>query len=140
MRRSPTAWWLLVRATTVLALVQLGLAVLPFGRLQRLVAWAATPRRRLQRRHQPPERLVWAITTASRRVTGASCLTQSLAAQILFARHGHPAQLRIGVARDGIGKLEAHAWIESQGRVVIGEPELWKYTPLTNRETGNLLS
>jgi hypothetical protein len=33
---------------------------------------------------------------------------------------GLPADLRIGVARSKSGELEAHAWVESMGRVIIG--------------------
>jgi hypothetical protein len=36
------------------------------------------------------------------------------------------AELRLGIARDG-GRLDAHAWLESEGRVVIGNAELWRY-------------
>jgi hypothetical protein len=53
-------------------------------------------------------------------VPGASCLTQALAAQYLLARSGHRSQLRVGVAQDPSGRLLAHAWLVSDGRVVIG--------------------
>jgi hypothetical protein len=77
------------------------------------------------------ERIAWAVGAASRYVPTATCLSQALAAQVLLARHGHPASLRIGVARGAAGRLEAHAWIESRGRIVIGgTADLARYTPL----------
>jgi hypothetical protein len=77
------------------------------------------------------ELLIWAVTAASRYVPGATCLAQALAAQVLLGRTGYPARLRIGVAKGEERKFEAHAWVESQGRVVIGGPGLGRFTPLT---------
>lgn len=64
------------------------------------------------------------------------CLPQALACHVLLRRAGHPATLYIGVRRpgDGVrrphdeepadrsraGPLDAHAWVESEGRVVAG--------------------
>ena len=43
-----------------------------------------------------------------------------------------PACLRIGVVKGAGGQFQAHAWVESDGVVVIGgsEPEPERYTPL----------
>jgi hypothetical protein len=53
-----------------------------------------------------------------------------MAAQVLLRRNGHPADLRFGVRRSE-RKLEAHAWVESRGRVVIGRGQLTRFTPLS---------
>jgi hypothetical protein len=75
--------------------------------------------------------VVWAVTVASRYVPAATCLTQALATQILLSRRGHPTSLRIGVGRSEAGEFQAHAWVECQGRVVIGGIKaLSRYTPL----------
>jgi hypothetical protein len=108
--------------------VRLGLWLLPFRVLNRAVARLARPARALTR--QPLERVIWSVHVASRFVPRATCLTQSLAAQILLARRGYPAALRLGVAREA-GQFDAHAWLESNGRVVIGNADLWRYTPMT---------
>ncbi len=62
----------------------------------------------------------------------ATCLPQALAAEALLRRAGHPADLRIGVAKTGPGRLLAHAWVECRGRVIVGDlPErLADYAPL----------
>ena len=65
-------------------------------------------------------RVVWAVKTASRFVPKATCLTQALVAQIILARRGCATDLQIGVARSEQGSVEAHAWLESDGRVLIG--------------------
>ena len=44
-------------------------------------------------------------------------------------RAGHVASLRIGVARAG-ATLRAHAWLEHEGRVLLGSPEQTAYEPL----------
>ena len=74
--------------------------------------------------------VVWAVRGVSRAVPGATCLTQALAAQILLSRRGCSSRLRIGVARGPAGGLLAHAWLESDGVVVLGGPHVESYTPL----------
>jgi hypothetical protein len=48
-----------------------------------------------------------------------------MSAQALLHRYGHPAELRIGVRWvDGNrSEIEAHAWVESEGEVVVGDDE-----------------
>ena len=58
-----------------------------------------------------------------------NCLVQAVAAEVMLNQAGHPRELRIGVA-NGADELIAHAWVESEGRVVIGEIELDRYAPL----------
>jgi len=38
----------------------------------------------------------------------------------LLRQYSHQAHIRIGVARSQKGQLQAHAWVESQGRIVSG--------------------
>jgi hypothetical protein len=78
----------------------------------------------------------WAITHASRLVPGASCLTQALSLQVLLGQRGLGSRLCIGVRKSQAKGFEAHAWVESGGRILIGgqqqarEDEKW--TPLTS--------
>jgi len=49
----------------------------------------------------------------------------------LFIQHGHPADVRIGVVKNETGGLIAHAWVESDGRVVVGDSsDLSRYARL----------
>jgi|SRR5579859_2679719 len=64
--------------------------------------------------------VAWAVEAASRRIPGATCLTQAMATQVLLGRRGHASELHLGVARNPNGQFEAHAWIETQGHVVQG--------------------
>jgi hypothetical protein len=109
-----------LEALLVVPLVRVAIAVLPFRMVHRAVD--AAQRRRRATPDVPQERIAAAVASVSRRVPGATCLTQVVAAALLSARHGHPAALRLGVAKSE-GRVVAHAWLENEGRVVLGEPE-----------------
>ena len=129
---APAERRLLVGAATLLAMIALVLRLLPFRTLRRIAASLGHPPARPARRpHPSADRIAWAITVASRYLPGTrSCLPQALAAELLLRRHGHPATLRLGVARNDGRDLRAHAWVESEGRVVFGATQQPQYTPL----------
>jgi hypothetical protein len=54
-------------------------------------------------------------------VPRVTCLSQALATHILLVRSGYPAQVRIGVAKTDRGRLEAHAWVEGDGQILVGD-------------------
>jgi hypothetical protein len=119
----------LLRAWSLLWAARLGLWLLPFPAIRN---WAA--RRAIQtgaRDAMPVDRLAWSVSAASHLVPRATCLTQALAGQALLARHGHPARLYLGVARGDAGQFEAHAWLEAEGQVILGDGERARFTPLT---------
>lgn len=64
--------------------------------------------------------IIRSVAFASRYVPCASCLTQALAARKLLRRYGQNADLKIGVAKVN-GNFEAHAWLEMDGRIVLGK-------------------
>lgn len=79
---------------------------------------------------------------------GRPCLPQALACHVLLRRAGQPATLFIGVRRPGERErsetsasrtLDAHAWVESKGRVVAGgQPSGFDgpaYRPLMTRSS-----
>jgi len=69
-----------------------------------------------------PQAIAGAVRSAARLVPGASCLTQALAARVLLEQGGHSSRLHIGVSREH-GDFEAHAWVEHDGSIIIGEIE-----------------
>jgi len=79
-----------------------------------------------------PSRIAWAIATTTRLIPRSTCLVRALAARRLLARHGYPSTLHLGVARAPHG-LDAHAWLECQGAILLGAPALDHYTPLPAR-------
>jgi hypothetical protein len=119
--------WLLIKAALLLGVIRLGLRWLPFQTLRQLLDLVSKSRAGNQ---FPSDRIVWAVIAASRYVLGDKpCLTQALAVQVLIKRRGYPANLRIGVAREDGGELKAHAWVESEDRVVVGGGDVSRYTP-----------
>jgi len=114
--------WLLVKAAALLASIRLALRLLPFSYARRVLRWVSHPSRRLSANPISVERIAWAVNLASRFVPGAGhCLTQALAGQVLLIRRGYPAEVRFGVLRDSEkSNFMAHAWVESNGVVVIG--------------------
>ena len=75
---------------------------------------SATPRYRM--------RASWAAHAVGRRLLPERpCLTQALVLQYLLLRRGDDAaELHIGVTKAEDGSLQAHAWVERTGRVLIG--------------------
>jgi hypothetical protein len=117
----------LASAVLLVGGARLGLTLAPFGlvarvseRLARGPAWL------------PPEhaaRIGHRVVRVARWVPGASCLTQALAAHVLLAWHGHASTVRYGV-RPGATGLDAHAWVEHDGAVVVGGPDVGAFIPL----------
>ncbi len=62
-----------------------------------------------------------AVQACSLYVPYASCLTQALAVRTLLGLRGQSSQLKIGVDRDEDGKFMAHAWVEINGKIIIGK-------------------
>ncbi|MEB3342863.1 lasso peptide biosynthesis B2 protein [Okeania sp.] len=113
---------LLVKAFLLLAVIRVGLKFLPFQTLYRLLAKVFQPTAKLQISESTyAEKVVWTVRVASRYVRGVRCLAQALATQVLLEQRGYSSNLRIGFTRNKGGRMSAHAWVESEGRVVIGD-------------------
>jgi hypothetical protein len=115
---------LLIEAAGAILLFRLGLA---FVGVERLRAWSG----RLARRQAPTDRVAWAVGAVSRRLPGTSCLASALAAQRLLSVRGRASDLHIGVAKQE-KKFAAHAWLVSEGRIVIGDSDGDTYELLTS--------
>jgi hypothetical protein len=82
-------------------------------------------------RHDEADRILWAVEAAGRQFPSiGTCLTQALIAQVLLARNGIASDLRIGVMRTSGGRFVAHAWVEKEGHVILGEASHRSYTPM----------
>ena len=86
--------------------------------------------------HAQIYKICWGVSSSARRIPKASCLTQALVAQYLLLIKGVDAFLRLGVSRNAKGKFDAHAWVEVDGKIVIGEnEEISRFIPLPVLET-----
>jgi hypothetical protein len=120
---------LLVRLVLLLPAIGAALRMLGFKRTRDLLARLAGPQHDRQPagtdsandRAQRIARLV--AIAAHHGLYRATCLRQSLALWWLLRRRHIPAELRIGVRKDG-GELQAHAWVELAGQPVNDAPDV----------------
>jgi Transglutaminase-like superfamily len=124
---------LLAGAALLQATAWFGLRLLSVSTLERLLVGLAAPRR-TRRAVGPADeaRIVWVTQVMQRHFPPArNCLVQALVAHALLRRYGRPAHVRFGVATGD--RFQAHAWVESQGRVIVGGPAHEQFTPLVDR-------
>jgi hypothetical protein len=119
----------------LLAFVRLGLWLLPFQTLRRVLSKTSQV---FYQSHQGDiadiKTIVWAVDRSSYYMLGqVKCLARALTTQVLMHQYGYLGQLQIGVVKAESGELEAHAWIEYQGKVVIGNlRDLSRFTPMSS--------
>lgn len=108
---------LLVEALILLVGVRIGLRLMSFPAVRRRLEGRAAAEL------QPVDRLSWAAKAVGRRVPGTTCLAEALVVYGMLRHHGHAAEIRIGVRHGSSPPLEAHAWVECEGAVVMGAVE-----------------
>lgn len=124
---------LLLKVLLLVVAIRVALSTLRFQTVQRMVERAARLSACEPSSYRlTPERLAWLVRVSAAQVPAASCLTQAMAAQVLLRRYGYACELRIGVACGIAGKLDAHAWIEYEGHILLGGPaaHIARFTPL----------
>ena len=130
---------LLIETFLLLGGIRLGLWLLPFPTLQRLLADLNQVN---LSGHNPitTDQIIAAVNRSSRYLPGyVKCLARALTTQVLMLRSGHSCELCIGVAKGKKGQFKAHAWVESQGQIVIGKvADLARYTPMSALSRGRL--
>ena len=134
---------LVLEAASLMALVWIGLRLLRFLTLRRILdhyAGSPTTGNAGQSHAGAIGRVCWAITgVAARFPVSATCLVQALAADAILRRTGLASALYIGVRvrRNSAVPFEAHAWVECEGGVAIGGieslPDFKVLTALTSQ-------
>jgi Transglutaminase-like superfamily len=113
---------LMVQALLVILTVRLGLWVVPFALLSRWLSVTDKPNFDHQAADWTTVRsIIRSIRTFSPYVPRATCLTQALSACVLLRMYAQSSCLKIGVEKDQDEKFGAHAWVEVDGRIVIGK-------------------
>lgn len=107
-----------LRAAIVVASVRIALSVLPFRWVCGFVC--GLPLSPDTQEGNPVNSLESIVRVVSRQIPMASCLTQALALRWLLVRAGHRARVHIGVTKSDTGGFEAHAWVESRGKILLG--------------------
>lgn len=112
----------LLYAFLLLNSLRLALRFCSFGQVRRWIEavlsdWVSSE----QAAPIPVDFIVWAVSVAAYYTPGgAKCLVRALTAQLLLNRYRHTYAFHIGVAKADSQLLEAHAWIEYQGRIIVG--------------------
>lgn len=121
---------MLPAALAAVTFVRAGLRFLPLPAWERMADRLSGARLAGGSASATAQDVAWAVRSASRVVPGATCLTQALAAKLVLSRRGYASRLRIGVARGPARQLRAHAWLEANGFVVVGDSRIEEFTPL----------
>lgn len=113
---------LLSQSLIAVSVIRLSLWVFPFKTLNHwLCTFAAADSGDGKVESSVIDNVASAVQICSRHIPYASCLTQALAARTILGLRGQYSQLKIGVDRDENGKFMAHAWVEVDGKIVIGK-------------------
>lgn len=125
---SPGEWLLLSQLVAYSLAAGVGLRFMTLPRLTGFIAQCAENRwlRRFPLLHGRYEvaRLTTLVDLAAKVTRGQGrCLTRSFLLFWLFKIRGKSAELLVGVSKES-AIFQAHAWIETQGRVVGDSPEM----------------
>lgn len=111
---------LFIQAYLLLNLIRLSLFFLPFQRLKKLLEDLS----RFQKKINSPitARFIASAIHYSARLSPGKvmCLAKALTTNTLMNIYDLPCQFNIGVAKSENNHLEAHAWVEVEGRVIVG--------------------
>lgn len=121
---------ILFKALFLLWIVRIMLWIFPFPIIQKIInKFTLIPEEnKLHKIYM--EKLIWTIEVMSIYTPNATCLTRALAANILLARYNYPSNIKIGVSKNE-GEFEAHAWLEADDRIILGESDT-EYIHLLN--------
>lgn len=120
------------RSLVAVIAFRIGLLLMPYRKLAR---WIPPVSQRTPRNAEI-RAIMWSVRVTARVVPFASCLTQSLAAQYLCARAGHPTSIRIGVARNDNGGVRAHAWLIDDSGILTDRPgDITQFTPMVDLDS-----
>ena len=124
---------LLVRVWVLLGITRLCLSIFRLAILRKFLTCIGPLVARVGKDCTDDE-LVRIVGIASRYVPNATCLAQALTVQLLLKQSGRQAYLYIGVNGVEEGHLNAHAWVESRGKVITAGPNPGDFTSLLTLE------
>ena len=121
---------LFFKAIVLIGVFRISLLIFPLKIVQQIVD-SVTPRLS-KSKTIPQEKISWSVKTVGNYLLGSkSCLPLALATEVLLKQNGYPATINIGVYKGDEIKFEAHAWVESEGKIIVGEETVKYYTPLS---------
>jgi len=126
-----------LKASIFLIFIRCAFLILPFSAVRKLLQILTPKSQHLPQgpKQRTKENIAWVVEVASRRIRFTdNCLVKALVTHALLKEEGYPSSLHIGVAKKETSLFQAHAWIESEGQIVIGAPEddASNFIPLPN--------
>ena len=133
---------LFFQAYIIMCLVRSGLLLLPFNRLQDLIlkskklTWLA-----IAKSEVTVNAIARSVNRSGKYSPGKPmCLARALTTAVLMNIYGLPYQINIGVAKGESGKIEAHAWVTWEGKVMVGNlPDLARYVSMSAKGKGLII-
>jgi hypothetical protein len=127
-------WFLVFRAAFWFAIVEVGLRILPFTTLTKMLGKRKLSQKARGSQSCGGERVAYCVELASRfDPLEATCLKKALVLYALLIRRGLDVRLFIGAAKtitDLANRIDYHAWLEHEGRVILGGGKSERYMPL----------
>ena len=122
---------LFFKAIVLVEVFRISLLIFPLKIVQQFVD--SVTQKLSKPKTMPQEKISWCVKTVGNYIFGPkSCLPIALAAEILLKENGYPAIINIGVHKGDEIKLEGHAWVESEGKIIVGEETTKYYTQLVS--------
>lgn len=112
----------------VILIIKISLGILSFPNFKKLYSLLSKTYKQKTYHPEYIQTLVLAIKACSPSLT-ATCLPQALALKF-FLRKSPLYILKIGVQKDVNNKFEAHAWIETNGEIILGNLPDFGFMPL----------
>ncbi len=111
----------LVRSIFGVMAIKIGLTILPHQTFRRVYGYLIKVKSQKTFTNESFNNAAWAIRVVSARWPwNATCLPQALTFKYLH-RQDPRLNLKIGVNKNTIGQFQAHAWVEKNGQILIGE-------------------
>ena len=133
---------LFLQAYILMMLIRLGLLLLPFRRLQDLILKVKRFESIAAGDSQPSLGAIAQSVHRSARYSPGKvmCLAKALTTAVMMSIYGFPYKIKFGVAKGESNNIEAHAWVESEGKVVVGYlPDLSRYTAMSSTGEGLII-
>ena len=113
---------LIIKTFTLLLSMRAGFLFFRYETLKKFLTSSPAKNLSVQKKSKlPKEKLVWAVEAVGNFFLFLdNCLIKAMVLEFLLRSQGYTAELCIGVQKGSEKKLEAHAWIESDGVIVMG--------------------
>ena len=115
-------WRYLFASWLILPVIDLGLRLLGYKRMRSLLnRWAKSAVRSHENTEIVAGQVARVVSVAARwTLWPTSCLRQAILLWWFLARRNIAVEVRIGVSGDLAEHFSAHAWVEQNGRVLLG--------------------